>query len=154
MAGSQAGELVNSGVSASQEVDTLLIEKFNGKVNEQYLMGENLQVYFDVQSVVGTNTVSNKYMGETELQVMSPGQEAEGTPVEYDKNALTVDTSVIARNIVAHLHDAQNDIEGNKSKIAANQVLQIKRLEDEMLIQQLIYGVLNNTEAERTNPRV
>lgn len=154
MSGSQASELTNSGVSASGEVDTLLIEKFNGKVNEQYLKGENLQVYFEVQTVQGTNTVSNKYMGDTQLQVLAPGQEAEATPTEYDKNALTVDTSVIARNTVAHLHDVQNDINGNKSKIAANQVLKLKKLEDEMLIQQMIFGVINNTEAQRTTPRV
>lgn len=34
--------LTNVAVSASGEVDSLLIEKFNGKVNEQYLKGENI----------------------------------------------------------------------------------------------------------------
>lgn len=154
MAGSTAGSLVNSGVSASGEVPTLLIEKFNGKVNEQYLKGENLQAYFEMREVVGTNTISNKYIGETDLQVMTAGKEALGTEVEYDKNALTVDTSVIARNIVAQLHDVQSDIDGNKSMIAKNQVKQIKKLEDEMIIQQLLLGVLSNTQAIRTTPRV
>lgn len=154
MAGATATPLVNSAVSASGEVDSLLIEKLTGKVNEQYLKGENLQAYFDMQSVKGTNMVSNKYIGETELQSMIPGQEAEGHEVEYDKNALVVDTSVIARNIVAHLHDVQSDIEGNKSKIAMNHTKQIKRLEDQMIIQQLLHGAIENTKAKRTTPRV
>lgn len=154
MAGSTANPLVNPAVSASGEVDSLLIEKFNGIVHEQYLKGENLQSYFNMQEVTGTNMVSNKYIGETQLQAMIPGQEAEGDEVEYDKNALVIDTAVIARNIVAQLHDVQSDINGNKSKLATNQVKQLKRLEDQMIIQQMIYGSIQNTEAVRTNPRV
>lgn len=154
MAGSTATPLVNPAVSASGEVDSLLIEKFNGKVHEEYLKGENLQMFFDMQEVQGTNMVSNKYIGETELQTLIPGQEAEGSAVEYDKNALVVDTSVISRNIVAQLHDVQSDIEGNKSKIAKNQVKKLKQLEDEMIIQQMLLGAISNTEAARTTPRV
>lgn len=154
MAGSTATPLTNSAVSASGEVDTLLIEKFNGMVHEQYLKGENLQVYFDMQEVVGTSTISNKYIGETELTALVPGQEPEAGETEYDKNSLTIDTSVIARNIVAHIHDVQNDINGQKSKLAANQVKQLKKLEDQMIVQQMIYGVINNTQAARTTPRV
>lgn len=154
MAGSTAVPLVNSGVSASGLVDSLLIEKFTGKVHEQYLKGENLKAYFVTETVVGTNMVSNKYIGDTELQVMIPGQEAEGKAAEYDKNALVVDTSIIARNIVAHIHDVQNDIEGQKSKLAVSQVKQLKKLEDQMIVQQLLYGVVSNTEAVRTKPRV
>lgn len=154
MAGSTATPLVQPAVSASGEVDSLLIEKFTGKVHEQYLKGENLQAYFDVQVVTGTNMVSNKYIGETAIQVMIAGQEAEGSEVEYDKNALVVDTAVIARNIVAQLHDVQSDIDSNKSKIATNQVKQIKKLEDQMIIQQLLLGSISNTKAVRTTPRV
>lgn len=154
MAGSTSAPLVNPAVSASGEVDSLLIEKFTGKVHEEYLKGENLQAFFDMQQVVGTNMVSNKYIGETDLQAMVPGQEAEGTEVEYDKNALVVDTAVIARNVVAQLHDVQSDIDGNKSKLSRNQVKKIKQLEDEMILQQLIFGAISNTEAARVTPRV
>lgn len=154
MAGSTATPLTNSAVSASGEVDTLLIEKFNGMVHEQYLKGENLQAYFDMQEAVGTSTISNKYIGETSLQALVAGQEPEAGESEYDKNSLTIDTAVIARNIVATLHDVQNDINGQKSKLAANQVKQLKKLEDQMIIQQMIYGVISNTQAARTTPRV
>lgn len=154
MAGTTANNLTNPAVSASGEVPTLLIEKFTGKVHEQYLKGENLQAYFDVQEAKGTNSVSNKYIGDTEIQALVAGQEPEATETEYDKNMLTIDTSVIARNTVAHLHDVQSDIEGNKSKLAKNQVKQLKKLEDAMLIQQLLYGAISNTKAVKTDPRV
>ena len=146
--------LTNVAVSASGEVDSLLIEKFNGKVNEQYLKGENILGYFDVQTVTGTNTVSNKYLGETELQVMAPGVSVNATGTQTDKNQLVIDTTVIARNTVAHLHDVQGDIDSLKPKLATNQSKQLKKMEDQMAIQQMILGGLANTSAKRTKPRV
>lgn len=151
---STPNNLTNVAVSASGEVDSLLIEKFNGKVNEQYLKGENIMSYFDVQSVTGTNTVSNKYLGETELQVLAPGQSPAATSTQADKNQLVIDATVIARNTVAHLHDVQGDIDSLKPKLAANQAKQLKRMEDEMLIQQMLLGGTCNTHAKRANPRV
>lgn len=146
--------LTNVAVSASGEVDSLLIEKFNGKVNEQYLKGENILSYFDVQTVTGTNTVSNKYLGETELQVLAPGQSPNATPTQADKNQLVIDTTVIARNTVAHIHDVQGDIDSLKPKLAMNQAKQLKRLEDQMAIQQMLLGGIANTQAKRNKPRV
>ncbi|AFP33696.1 major capsid protein [Pectobacterium phage POP72] len=151
---STPNNLTNVAVSASGEVDSLLIEKFNGKVNEQYLKGENLLGYFDVQTVTGTNTVSNKYIGETELQVLAPGQSPNATGTQTDKNQVVIDTTVIARNTVAMLHDVQGDIDSVKPKLAMNQTKQLKRMEDEMVVQQLLLGGIANTKAKRTNPRV
>lgn len=151
---STPNQLTNVAVSASGEVDSLLIEKFNGKVNEQYLKGENLLSYFDVQSVTGTNTVSNKYLGETDLQVLAPGQSPNATPTQADKNQVVIDTTVIARNTVAHIHDVQGDIESLKPKLAINQTKQLKRMEDQMVVQQLLLGGLFNTEDLRKKPRV
>lgn len=151
---STPNNLTNVAVSASGEVDSLLIEKFNGKVNEQYLRGENIMSYFDVQTVTGTNTVSNKYLGETELQVLAPGQSPAATSTQADKNQLVIDATVIARNTVAHLHDVQGDIDSLKPKLATNQAKQLKRMEDEMLIQQMLLGGIANTKANRTHPRV
>lgn len=151
---SSTNVVTNPAVSASGEVDTLLIEKFTGKVKEAYIKQENLLRFFDVQQVVGTNMVSEKFMGDTQLQILSPGQDPEATSTEQDKNALVVDTTVISRNAVAMFHDIQNDIEGYNSKLSMNQAKQLARLEDEMVVQQLIYSAQSNTLAERTNPRV
>lgn len=141
MSGSNTNTLTNPAVSASGKVDSLLIEKFNGKVHEQYIKGENLLGYFDVEDVVGTNMVSNKYFGETELQKLIPGQEPEAKPTETDKNALVVDTIVLARNTSHTFHEIQNDFE-TKSKIANNQMMKLKKQEDEMVITQLLLGAL------------
>jgi hypothetical protein len=141
MAGSNDNNLTNPAVPNNAEVDSLLIEKFNGVVHEQYLQGENLLSGFTVQQVVGTNFVSNKYIGDTELQTLTPGQEPEATTTEFNKNGLVVDTIVLGRNTVHTLHDIQNDFE-TMSKLAKNQMGKLKTLEDQMVVQQLCAGGL------------
>ena len=132
---------VNPAVPNNNEVDTLLIEKFNGVVHQQYLEGENLLSGFNVQEVVGTNMVSNKYIGDTTLQTLTPGQDPDATDTEFNKNALIVDTIVLGRNTVHSLHDLQNDF-SLMEKLAKNQMGKLKTLEDQMVIQQLLDGGL------------
>jgi hypothetical protein len=136
MSGSTTNNLTNPAVGA--DVPTLLIEKFNGVVHEQYLKGENLLGGFTVQDVVGTNIVSDKYMGETKLQTLTPGQEPEAdNSTEFNKNALVVDTIVLGRNTIHTLHDIQNDFDV-MTKLASNQMGKLKTLEDQMVVQQLL----------------
>lgn len=151
---SATNKVTNPAVSHSGEVDSLLIEKFTGKVHEQYIKQENLLQFFDVQTVEGTNMVSEKFMGDTQMQVLAPGQDPEATRSQQDKNALVIDTTIIARNAVAMFHDIQSDIDGYQSKLSMNQSKQLARLEDEMVAQQLIFSAQSNTKAKRTDPRV
>lgn len=150
---SSVNNLVNPAVSASAEVDTLLIEKFDGQVKLAYKEMVNMMRYFDLKEVVGTNSVSNKYMGTTQVQGLAPGADVKGTQVEFDKNQLVIDTVVIARNNVGILADVQDDI-NTKGKLAVDQVEQLGQTEDRMLIQQIAYGAIKNTKAKRTKPRV
>lgn len=150
---SSANNLVNPAVSTSGEVDTLLIEKFDGQVKKAYKERVNMMRYFDMKEVQGTNSVSNKYMGTTQVQGLAPGADVKGTTVEFDKNQLVIDTVVIARNNVGILADVQDDIQ-TKGKLAEDQVEELMYLEDRMLIQQACFGAIKNTKAKRTKPRV
>jgi hypothetical protein len=141
MSGSNINPLTNPAVPNNNEVDTLLIEKFNGTVHKQYLQGENLLSGFTMQEVKGTNIVSNKYIGDTTLQTLTPGQEPEATETEFNKNALVVDTIVLGRNTVHDLHDIQNDF-SVMEKLAENQMGKLKTMEDQMIVQQLLLGGL------------
>jgi hypothetical protein len=85
--------------------------------------------------------VSNKYIGDTTLQTLTPGQEPEATDTEFNKNALLIDTIVLGRNTVHSLHDLQNDF-SVMEKLAKNQMGKLKTLEDQMVIQQLLTGGL------------
>lgn len=141
MTASTANQLTNPAVSASGEVDSLLIERFTGQVHGEYDKGENLLSPFEVQNVTGTNMVSNKYIGGTTVQRLVAGQEPEATPTQMDKNALVVDTVLLARNTVATLHDIQSDVKV-QGRLAQNQAGKLKEIEDQMVVQQLITGAL------------
>lgn len=133
-------QMTNPAVPNDGAVDTLLIEKFNGVVQEAYQTGENLLSHFTVQEVVGTNIVSNKQMGETKLQTLTPGQTPQASGgVEFSKNGLVVDTIVLGRNTVHTLHDIQNDFP-TMQKLGNSQMGKLKSLEDQMVIQQLLSG--------------
>jgi len=133
--------LTNPAVANNTEVDTLLIEKFIGVVHQEYLKGESLLSDFMVQNVVGTNMVSNKSIGDTTLQTLTPGQDPDATATEMNKNALLIDTIVLGRNSVHTLHDIQNDFEV-MTKLAKNQVGKLNIMEDQMVIQQVAAGAL------------
>lgn len=150
---SDANVLVDSKVSASGEARSLAIEKFNGQVKRAYSTDPNLMQYFDLQEVTGTNVISNKYMGVTQVQALAPGKDVRGSEVQFDKNSLVVDTTLISRNLVGMLDDVQDDIM-TKGKLAEEQVTALKTLENRMLLQQCIYGATTNTQKLRAKPRV
>lgn len=150
---SSANNLVNPAVSYSGEVDSLLIEKFDGQVKRAYKEKMNMKSYFEIKQVTGTSSVSNKYLGTVGVQALAPGADVKGQKAGFDKNQLVIDTVVIARNLVGILADVQDDIM-TKGKLAEEQVDALTYLEDRMLIQQVAYGAVKNTQAKRTNPRV
>lgn len=139
MPASQANNLTNPAVSAGGAVDNLLIERFTGIVHEQYLRMERIEMNFNVQTVVGTNQVTNKNIGDTQVQKLVPGQEPESNETEFDNNSLVVDTVILARNTVALLHDVQSDIQVQQ-RLAGNQVKQLVKLSDETLLAQIVKG--------------
>jgi len=150
---SDASTLVDSKVSASGEAKSLAIEKYNGQVKRAYQTNPGLMAYFDMESVKGTNVVSNKYLGVTQVQALAPGKDVRGSEVQFDKNSLVIDTSIISRNIVGALDDVQDDI-NTKGKLAEEQIDALVNLENRMLLQQGVYGAVTNTKAKRTTPRV
>ena len=147
MAGTNANVLTNPAVSASGQVDNLLIEKFTGIVHEQFLREERFESHFSVQDVTGTNMVTNKSVGDTQLQKLVPGQEPDATSTEYDNHSLVVDTVILARNTIAMLHDIQSDIQVQQ-RLAKSQAKQLVKFQDEVLLTQIIKG------AQATSGRV
>ena len=150
---SDANGLVDSKISASGEAKSLAIEKYNGQVKRAYHTDPSMMQYFDLEMVVGTNVISNKYLGVTTVQALAAGKDVKGSGAEFDKNSLVIDTTLLARNIVGMLDDVQDDIQ-TKGKLAEEQVSALKNLENRMLIQQGIFGAITNTQTKRTNPRV
>lgn len=139
MPGTNANALTNPAVSSSGQVDNLLIERFTGIIHEQMLRKESIVSHFSVQDVVGTNQVTNKSIGDTELQALIPGQEPESSQVSLDNHSLVIDTVILARNTIAMLHMIQSDI-SVQNKLAKNHVKKLIQLQDETLLTQIIKG--------------
>ncbi len=95
--------------------------------------------------------VSNRYIGGTTVQRLVAGQEPEATPTSFDKNALVVDTVLLARASEAMFHRIQSDIE-IQGRLASDQSARLKEIEDQMVIQQLIAG--GNTGGKFTGLKV
>jgi len=153
MAGTQANNLTNPAVSASGELDNLLLERFTGMVREATIKREQFIDHFRVQDVVGTNQVTNKNMGDTELQTLVAGQEPESHSVQFDNHSLVVDTVVLARNTIAMLHMLQSDIQVQQ-RMASNHAKKLIMLNDETLLTQVIKGALTDEEEGGSGGRV
>lgn len=153
MAGTQANNLTNPAVSASGGVDNNLIERFTGIIHEQMLRREQIVSHFRVQDVVGTNQVTNKSVGDTQLQKLVPGQEPQSKGTEMDNHSLVVDTVILARNTMAMLHMVQSDIQVQQ-RLANNHVKKLIQLQDETLFTQILYGTLTDEEEGGSGGRV
>lgn len=153
MPGTNANALTNPAVSKSGGVDNLLIERFTGIVHEQMMRREQIVDHFRVQDVVGTNQVTNKSVGDTQLQKLVPGQEPESHGMEFDNHSLVVDTVILARNTIAMLHMIQSDIQVQQ-RMANNHVKKLIQLQDETLLTQVLYGAITDEDNGGTGGRV
>lgn len=91
------------------DIDKLAIERFTGIVEGTIERKSALTGFVKIDKVTGTNTITNKGIGEVDLQTLTPGTAPDGTGVDISKNSITVDTVVMARNIFPLLETIQTD---------------------------------------------
>ena len=94
------------------DVDALAIEHFTGVVEETIARMSKAAPFVDMRPVRGTNTITNKGLGSSTLQVVTAGQTPDATSQnEVNKISLTVDTLVLARAFEFLLDGFQTDID-------------------------------------------
>ena len=109
----------NSPVRPNQQnqagpIDALTITEFTGIVEGTLARTSKLDPFIQRRRVMGTNSLTNYAVGETQLQTLTPGVAPDGTPVSFSKLALTIDTVVLARNIFPLLETFQNSFDVRK----------------------------------------
>src|SRR5690348_16170322 len=109
----------NSPVRPNQQnqtgpIDALTITEFTGVVEGTLERTSALDKYIPRRRVVGTNSLTNYAVGETQLQTLQPGVAPDGTPVSFSKLNLVIDTVVLARNIFPLLETFQNNFDVRK----------------------------------------
>lgn len=96
----------NQKLDGTDELE-LAIEEYTGIVEGTIKRRSKLEGFIPVRTVKGTSTITNFGIGESTLQALVPGEEPDGKPTEFNRNSLTIDTVVLARNIVPLLDDFQ-----------------------------------------------
>ncbi len=111
-------------------IDALTIEEFTGIVATSIERKSKLAPYIKPRPVKGTNTITNYAVGETSLTTLKPGEAPDGTPMDFSRISLVVDTVPMARNIIPILEDFQNNF-GARSKVAGEHGKTIAKLYDQ-----------------------
>lgn len=132
-----------SGAAGSRTA--LHIEEFTGMVRETFDRRSVLQPYVDVRNVQGTSVFSNEGIGKSTLQTVVAGAAPDGTTNKFGKKTLSIDTIVIARNIVPILDAFQKHYDV-RSKIAREHGKELAKFTDQaFFIQALKAAKLTDT---------
>lgn len=94
--------------------DALNLTEFTGIVEGTLARTSKLDPYIQRRRVVGTNSLTNYAIGETQLQTLQPGVAPDGSLVSFSKLNLVIDTVVLARNIFPLLETFQNNFDVRK----------------------------------------
>ena len=84
-------------------LDALVIEEFTGLVEGTIERRSVMQGMIPVRRIQGTDTFTNRAVGESTLQKVVPGAQLDATRSDFAKNSVTVDTVVAARDSFALL---------------------------------------------------
>lgn len=83
--------------STAAEQRALVIEEFTGMVEGTIARKSIMQGIIPVRTIKGTDTFTNRAVGESTLQKVTRGAQLDATKSDFARNAVTVDTVVAAR---------------------------------------------------------
>lgn len=117
----------------------LLIERYAGVVEGQFHAGSVLRPFFPMRSISGTDTITNRRLGGTELVALTPGVRPNAQSRALGKVSLTIDTIVLARDNQSTLNRIQEDF-SVLSEIGEDHGKTIAKMVDQSLVIQVIKG--------------
>lgn len=95
-------------------VDALAVEQYSGMVEGTIARRSVLDGWINMKRVVGTTTLSDFAIGEATLSKLVPGEAPAATPSDFAKASITVDTVVLARNVLPLLEVFQSSYDARK----------------------------------------
>ena len=93
----------------------LVLEEFTGMVEESITTRSVTEGWMPVRTVKGTATITKDAIGESTLQVLTPGVTPDGTNNEFSDNSLTIKTVVLARSTMPMLDVFQTKYDTRKA---------------------------------------
>lgn len=122
----------------------LVLEEFAGMVEESVTKRSVTEGWVEMRTVKGTATVTKDAIGESTLQVLTPGVTPDGTENKFSDNSVTVKTVVLARSALPLLDVFQTKYDSRKY-IANEHGKALARLKDGALLRQLAKAGLATT---------
>ncbi len=95
-------------------ISALHLEEFTGIVESTIMRKSALKGMIPIRPVKGTSTITNFAVGESTLQKATPGAPIDGTPTDFAKRILTVDTVILARAVLPLLETFQTSYDSRK----------------------------------------
>lgn len=111
----------------------LAIEKFSTKVQMKYMAESEMDGYFEVIDLKGTNHASNDGLGGTTLAALVAGAAPTGTKIERGRGKVYVKVPVVARSTFGVLEDVQDNI-GVRGKTSEIQGKELATFYDEVIL--------------------
>jgi hypothetical protein len=130
---------------ATDDIYALQIEKFTSDVEGTIMRRSKTEPIINIKPVVGTTTVSNFAIGESDLQVIVPGVTPNGTKSQFGKNSVQVDRTILARATLPLLDVFQTSYDARR-EIAVEHGKKIAKMKDQsFLIQAVKTSLLANS---------
>ena len=114
-------------------LDALTITEFTGIVESTLARISKLDPFIQRRRVVGTNSLTNYAVGETQLQTLQAGVAPDGSLVSFSKLNLVIDTVILARNIFPLLETFQNNFDVRK-EVGQEQGKKIGKFTDQVFM--------------------
>lgn len=88
-----------------------MIDQFNGIVEDTLKRRSYVMKFAKPKTVKGAQTISKRSSGISQLQVMTRGDAPAGTDHDFGLNKVTVDTKILAREVLWDLDEIQADFD-------------------------------------------
>lgn len=108
----------------------LIIEEYTGMVEHVIARQSIMQNIVPVRTIRGTDTFTNRAVGKASLQKVARGVRPAGQDVDVGRNAVTVDTTVLARHEFANLDIFLTNIDIRR-EVAVEQGEEVSRFWDQ-----------------------
>lgn len=122
---------------ANQTGDTraLVIEEFTGMVEGTIERRSLMAGLVPVRRIQGTDTFTNRAVGKSTVQKVTPGATLDGTNNDFARNALTIDTVIATRHVFGLLDVFLTNIDVRKEVANEDGIELAKQYDNTFLIQ-------------------
>lgn len=130
--------------NATGDINAQAIEEYTGIVESTIARKSVLEGFIPKRTVKGTDTITNFGVGESTLQAITAGTTPDGTTNKFGKRTLSIDTVILARNILPLLETFQTSYDARK-EIGMEHGKKIAKFNDQAFFIQAIKSAVSGS---------